>query len=224
MTIDKQTFYPNLILSNIMNRRPSELVRLAKYLAGEFDNQAQAREQAAHFVHLRLWHRPTPLFTQDSITLLAEQANTLKLDQPYRQRLLRILPDPDGSNSLVVQYYMFKDPTTVRGAGQNPDLLESLTPEAVEFLPSCTLKVQSQSLGSSNDEFFTTPATPKPCSFQYQGNTYQVFLSFKVSPGQLKVFDYGIAPQTGQRIWGALMGPYCFSKLQDYAVGEYSTV
>lgn len=72
-----------------MNFSP-QLTALASYLTGEFSNQSQAQEQPAWFVNLRLWIRPLPIFTDDSITLFAEQANILQLDQPYRPRILRL--------------------------------------------------------------------------------------------------------------------------------------
>jgi len=62
-------------------------VTLAQYLTGEFDNREQAIAEPVWYAHLKLWHCPVPLFTKDSITLFAEQANVLTLDQPYRQRL-----------------------------------------------------------------------------------------------------------------------------------------
>ncbi|MDJ0689048.1 MAG: CpcT/CpeT family chromophore lyase [Xenococcaceae cyanobacterium MO_188.B32] len=43
-----------------------QLIALGTYLAGEFDNQQQALAEPAWYVHLRLWKRPVPLFTEDS--------------------------------------------------------------------------------------------------------------------------------------------------------------
>ncbi|MBD0301498.1 MAG: chromophore lyase CpcT/CpeT, partial [Tolypothrix sp. T3-bin4] len=98
-----------------MNFSP-QLIALGEYLAGEFDNQEQAIGEPAWYVHLRLWQRPVKLFTEDSITLFAEQANVINLDKPYRQRIMRLR---QGSNdtSLEVQYYMPQDPDALRGAG-----------------------------------------------------------------------------------------------------------
>lgn len=45
---------------------PTQLTTLASYLAGEFSNQAQAIEQPAWYVSLRLWIRPVPIFSEDS--------------------------------------------------------------------------------------------------------------------------------------------------------------
>lgn len=67
------------------------LIVLGEYLAGKFDNREQALADPAWFVHLQLWQRPVNLFTEDSITLFAEQANIVNLDRPYRQRIMRLM-------------------------------------------------------------------------------------------------------------------------------------
>jgi hypothetical protein len=102
-----------------------ELITLARYMAGEFDNQQQALADPAWYVHLRLWQRPVPLFTEDSLTLFAEQANIVNLDKPYRPRILRLYLSDTTPASLQVQYYMLKDPEAIRGAGRNPQLLRT---------------------------------------------------------------------------------------------------
>ena len=195
-----------------MNFSP-QLITLASYLAGEFDNQPQAWQQPAWYVHLRLWIRPVPIFTADSITLFAEQANIINLDRPYRPRILRLRQQ----ETIEVEFYMFEDITTARGAGQNKDLIRQITPEKIEFLPNCTLKVDSQQLANGKYCFETTPVSDEPCSVTYQGSTFQVFLGFKASADELQTYDKGIDPQTGKGTWGALMGAYCFEKRRDFS-------
>lgn len=190
-----------------------QLTALATYLAGEFSNQHQALEQPAWYVNLRLWVRPVPIFTDDSITLFAEQANAIKLDQPYRPRILRLRQ----RETIEVEFYMFEDIATARGAGQNNDLITQITPEKIKFLPDCTLKVATQQLDIARYCFETTPLTEKPCRVNYQNTTFEVFLGFKATKEQLLTYDKGIDSQTGQGTWGALMGAYCFSKLQDFS-------
>ena len=190
-----------------------QLIALATYLAGEFSNQAQAIEQPAWYVNLRLWIRPVPIFTEDSITLFAEQANILKLEQPYRPRILRLRQRED----IEVEFYMFEDLATGKGAGQNRNLIKQITPEKIKFLPNCTLKVATQELSQESYCFETTPVSDEPCSVTYQGTTFQVFLGFKATADALQTYDKGIDPATGKGTWGALMGAYSFTKLQDFS-------
>lgn len=195
-----------------------ELITFGRYLAGEFENQQQALAEPAWYVHLRLWLRPVPLFSEDSVTLFAEQASIVNLDNPYRSRLWRLRQVETNPLSLQVEHYMFDDITAVRGGGRDRALLENITAQQIRFLPDCTLDVDITN-DSNCYHFKALPKSDKPCCFTYQEKTYQVALGFEVTSDKLKTYDRGIDPATGKSIWGALMGPYCFSKLQDFSVG-----
>ncbi|KOP22699.1 chorismate mutase [Hapalosiphon sp. MRB220] len=193
-----------------------ELTSLAQYLAGEFDNREQALAEPAWYVHLRLWQIPTPLFSEDSMTLFAEQANIVKLDQPYRQRIMRLTLGYDQDAPLKVQYYMPKDPAALRGAGRNPSLLQSLTSDKLDLLPGCVLNVSQETLAPNQYKFIANPPGNTRCCFSYAGNTIQVSLGFEVSQQELKTYDKGIDPDTGSATWGAIMGPYRYTKREQY--------
>lgn len=183
---------------------------LAQWLAGEFDNRPQALDQPIWFVHLRLWHRPLPRRINGSLALFAEQANALYLNDPYRQRVL-VLQEHEGE-ALNAQYFAFKHPSQFQGAGANPERLASVGLDDLELLPGCRLPI------TLNDTTFV--AQPEPdakCYFQYQGQTRQVVLGFESSPGRFVSYDRGVDPETGQALWGAIMGPYEFTKCQDFA-------
>lgn len=203
----------------------SELITLGQYLAGEFDNREQAIAEPVWYVHLRLWQRPVPvsLFCEPSLTLFAEQANIVDLDRPYRPRIVQLRQrSPNGdrpgkSPQLQVQYFMLKDPGKFRGAGRNPDLLHQLTPDRVELLPGCTLNVTHQSLPNGTHQFAASLPPDARCCFTYQGETRRVDLGFEVSPLQLLSYDKGIDPNTGKALWGAVLGPFHFTKRQDFS-------
>lgn len=193
-----------------------QLIALGTYLAGEFENQQQALAEPAWYVHLHLWKRPIPLFTEDSITLFAEQASVINLDQPYRPRIFRLRQSDTNSQQLKVEFYMFNDISAVKGAGRNPNLLQQITTEQIEFLPNCSLNIQVEQLATGYC-FETAPISDRPCTFTYQNSTYQVSLGFKVTVKELQTYDKGIDPETGQAIWGALIGAYRFTKVQDFS-------
>jgi hypothetical protein len=196
--------------------RSPQLQVLGKYLAGEFDNQEQAIADPARYVHLKLWHRPISLFAEDSVTLFAEQVSIVNINQPYRQRIIRVLQGRDSQESLFVQYYMPKSPSSLYGAGRSPALLDNLTAEQLELLPGCTLNVHWQQLGSSSYQFTAIPPPDACCTFTYLENTVQVVLGFEITEGQLKSHDKGIDPLTGKVSWGAIWGHYCYKKREQY--------
>ncbi len=189
----------------------SPLIALSQYLAGEFDNQEQANADPAWYVHLRLWQRLVPLFSEDSFTLFAEQANIISLDRPYRQRLMRLQASRDAA-TLQVQYYMPKNPEALRGAGTNPALLKTLSPEQFELLPGCLLTVTQQQLTPNRYHFSASLPPNARCCFTYGRETKQVSLGFEAKEDELLIYDKGIDPIDGKALWGAITGPFCFRK------------
>lgn len=195
-----------------------ELIALAQYLAGEFDNREQAIAEPAWYVHLRLWQRPVPLFTEDSLTFFAEQANIVNLEQPYRPRLMRLQERREPNAPLQVQYYMPLDPGAVGGAGRNTALLKKLTPDQFELLPGCLLTVTVQQLAANRYHFSAALPPNGRCCFTYRGNTQQVYLGFEATQEEFLSYDKGIEPNTGKATWGAVLGPFRFRKRQNFAV------
>lgn len=191
---------------------PTSLATLAQYLAGEFDNRAQAIAEPAWFVHLKLWHCPVPLFGSDSLTLFAEQANVLQLDQPYRQRLLRLRSQSETEPALQVQYYSFKDPARIKGAGQEPERLRQITLDDIDTLPGCVLQVSQAKLADGTPTFVATPPASARCYFTYAGEVRQVQLGFEARAQEFFSYDKGVEPDTGRALWGAIMGAYQFAK------------
>ena len=187
----------------------STLIALAQSLAGEFDNRDQAIADPAWFVHLKMWQRPVPLFGEDIITIFAEQANVLQLEQPYRQRLLRL---QDQQGQIQVQYYSFKQPELYRGAGAQPERFQNLTIDAIEILPRCILSVEQ-----SGDRFVSSPLPDTRCCFSYAGEIRQVSLGFEVDSQQFLSYDKGI-DSDGKALWGAIMGAYRYTKRQTYSI------
>lgn len=193
-----------------------ELIALGEYLAGEFDNKEQAIADPVWYVHLRMWQRPVNLFTEDSITLFAEQASIVNLDHPYRQRILRLQPGHSSDEPVKVQYYMFKDPSLFIGAGRNPTLLNTLTASQLDLLPGCVLSVTQQIIAPNCYKFAATPLPNTNCSFTYLGNTIHVSLGFEASATEFHSYDKGIDPETRKATWGAVLGPYRYTKQEQY--------
>ncbi|BAZ15110.1 hypothetical protein NIES4071_69800 [Calothrix sp. NIES-4071] len=194
-------------------RFSSQLLVLADYLTGEFDNQQQALSDPAWYVHLRLWQAPIPIFTEDSITIFAEQANIISLDKPYRQRIMRLRETGNSDTPITVQYYMPQDPGGLAGGGTNPSKIQNLTSDQLELLPGCVLNVSVKELASCY-EFSAVPPAEAKCTFTYLGNTVQVSLGFEVTQEELKTYDKGIDEETGRATWGAIMGPFRYRKVR----------
>jgi hypothetical protein len=193
-----------------------QLIALGEYLAGEFDNREQAIAEPVWYVHLRLWLRPVNLFSEDSVTLFAEQANIVNLAQPYRQRIMRLRQGNDFDAPLQVQFYMLHAPEAFKGAGDNPHLLNTLTPNQLGLLPGCILTVTQERLGSNGYKFAAIQPPDTCCSFTYLGNSVQVSLGFEATATEFYSYDKGIDSATGKATWGAVLDPYRYTKRNQY--------
>ena len=214
------------ISTEIMTDAPS-LTTLAQWLSGEFSNQAQALNEPTWFVKLRLWHRPIPTRLGGHLAIFAEQANALYPEQSYRQRVFAL---QEHSGMLQAQYFGFKQPERFKGAGIKPELLNRLTLDDLEQLPGCVLEITYEGDGRSTDagpRFLGRMRLGDRCQFRYQEKSGQeksgqekvgqVILGFDVSVDQFLSYDKGVDPETEKPIWGALMGPYVFAKVEDFS-------
>ncbi|CAN1210810.1 chromophore lyase CpcT/CpeT [Tumidithrix helvetica PCC 7403] len=195
----------------------AELLTLTKWMAGEFSNQAQALAEPIWYVNLRWWQRPIPFQVFKGLALFAEQANVLNLDRPYRQRILQF---QEENSKIWVNYYALRDPSAWQGAGADARRLAGLTFADLEPLSGCRLQViHSGTTNSAQDpEKYKADLIPDTkCCFTYMGEIKQVILGFEVTASSFWSYDRGVKPETGEAIWGAIMGPYQFVKQQDFA-------
>ena len=194
------------------------LKTLATYLAGEFENKAQAAADPTWFVHLRLWQRPVPNLSNEHVfTLFLEQTSPVSDKPPYRQRVLQLT---NQAGQLQGEYFALKQPLQFLGAGLRPELLGSLSMDDLVSLPNSVAPIQSQTLGTADYQFQAALLDGKYCSFEVGGSRKYVYLGFDVarkkSAVELKIYDKGINPDTGQGLWGALMGPFVLIKQDSY--------
>lgn len=209
----------------------SLLLSLARSLAGEFENQAQAKAEPAWYVHLRLWQRPIPsLSSAQTVTFLLEQQNVISGQPPYRQRILQITDTAETDrqkhqlegqleSQLKGQYFALRDPLKFKGAGQDPSILKGISQRELVTLPNSGALIRYQSTGEGY-QFQSALKDGELCSFEYGGQTRYVYLGFDVEPKAetilLKTYDKGIDPDTGRGLWGALMGPFHMIKQVSY--------
>lgn len=218
----------------------SPLSTLAAYLAGEFENQAQAAAEPAWYVHLKLWQRPIPeLSTAQTCTLFLEQASVGTLKPPYRQRVLQLSQKAD---QLRGQYFALSASAKFVGAGADPSLLAGFSEADLVSLPNSEAHIQYQPLPIGGYQFQAALPEGQLCSFEYDGQRRYVSLGFDVTPKktapekklpealpsgktpgktsgdtiELLTYDKGVDPNTGQGLWGALMGPFRMVKQKDY--------
>lgn len=208
----------------------SPLNTLATYLIGEFENQAQAAESPAWFVHLKLWQQRVPSLSSASVhTLFLEQASVVGTKPPYRQRILQLSQKADQKadqradqkadqkadrkgGQLRGEYFALAQPSKFIGAATDDTLLSQLSTDDLISLPNSEAHIQYQPVANGY-QFQSALPEGKLCSFEYGGQRRYVYLGFDIGPKpdggiELLTYDKGIAPDTGRGLWGALMGPF----------------
>ena len=207
----------------------SPLSTLATYLAGEFENQAQAAAEPAWYVHLRLWQRLVPNLSNDqTYTLFLEQASVAAGKPPYRQRILQLTEAPaQSSGRLRGEYFALADPLRFRGGGEDPALLNDLSSDDLVRLSNSEAVIQYQRLDQRSGQppdyrFQAALPDGQLCSFEYANQRTYVYLGFDIAPQQgtieLLTYDKGVDPSTGKGLWGALIGPFRMIKQKSYAL------
>ncbi len=196
------------------------LTTLANYLAGEFENAAQATVSPSWYVHLRLWQRPVPsLSSSDVFTFLLEQAGVMSGKPPYRQRILQIRAG-DKAGTLQGQYFGLASPLKYQGAGSDPALVAGLSKSELVTLPNSGALIRYQTTADGY-RFQSALKDGELCSFDYDGKRRYVYLGFDIEPRDgtllLQTYDKGIDPDTGRGLWGALMGPFQMVKQETFA-------
>ena len=196
----------------------SPLATLAHYLAGEFENQAQAAAEPAWYVRLKLWQVPVPSLSSDhTYTLFLEQANAASGQPPYRQRVLQLT---ETAGQLRGEYFALAQPLKFQGAGSHAARLASLSTADLVSLSNSTAEIRYQPLGS---EYQFQAALPdgKLCSFTYETQQRYVYLGFDIAPEAGKItlltYDKGVDLATGRGLWGALIGPFRMVKQHSFS-------
>ncbi|MGB3293547.1 MAG: chromophore lyase CpcT/CpeT [Phormidesmis sp.] len=205
----------------------SPLSTLATYLAGEFENQAQAAADPAWYVHLRLWQRPVlSLSNRQTYTLFLEQASVASGKPPYRQRILQLTEAPEQiPGQLRGQYFALADPLRFQGGGCDSALLSDLSAGDLVSLSNSKATIQYRELGQPQGyQFQAALPDGQLCSFEYAGQRKYVYLGFDIAPKQgtieLLTYDKGVEPSTGKGLWGALIGPFQMIKQESYKFDE----
>ena len=185
-----------------MNRSQERLIHL---LSGDFSNHAQALANPPLYAHILVRFRPLPQLPPGS--LLLEQSYAIDPGSPYRIRVLRV-EELDGG--LVIRNQAIHSAERFWGAvddeGKRGEILQS----DLRLLEGCTYLVSEQ------DDGFVGEVEPGcRCLVERRGTTAYLVSRFELDPQGMSTVDKGHHPQTHERLWGSLAGPFCFERTSD---------
>ena len=182
---------------------------LARWMASDFSNQAQAYANPPFFAHIRVCMRPLPHSLLDGTSLFLEQAYDFMLNAPYRLRIIRLSIVDDR---IELENFKVKDQEKFYGASRNLELLSTLTSDAIDKMDGCDMNVVW-----TGNSFKGEIKPGKACIVERKGKITYLDNSFELDGSQLTSYDRGRDLETDELIWGSVAGPFEFSPLESFA-------
>jgi hypothetical protein len=187
----------------------TDIATLARWMAADFSNQQQAFDNPPLYAHIRVCMRPLPPSLLDGTALYLEQAYDFSLQQPYRARVLKLLA---VNNRIEIENYTIKDVESLYGAARDRDKLAELTRDRLEFMPCCNMHVEWTGHG------FKGQVEPgKACMVERNGKVTYLDSVFEIDGEKFQSWDRGRDPATDEHLWGALAGPFYFTRRTSFA-------
>lgn len=187
----------------------TDIITLARWMASDFSNQAQAFENPPFFAHIRVCMRPLPVELLDGVSLYLEQAYDIELNVPYRVRVLKLVPMTDR---IDIENYAIANEEQFYGASRDRQKLQELKKAEFKLMPGCTFLTHWT--GSS----FKGRVEPgKGCMVVRKGKNTYLDSEFEIDGDKFISHDRGRDPETDAHVWGALAGPFEFTRRASFA-------
>ena len=186
----------------------TDIVKLTRWMAADFSNQAQAFENPPFFAHIQVCMRPLPKGFQSGISLYLEQAYKFQINKPYRVRVLHFIQKDD---EVLLENYKVKDEERFYGAARDRTKLADLTPNDLEPMNGCDILVNW-----TGDSFRGKVEPGKNCIVIRNGQTTYLDNEFIVTSDHMTSYDRGRDPETDKLLWGSVAGPFEFDKVARY--------
>lgn len=190
-----------LVLFGAPEVKDPELAKLADWMTGHFDSEAQAKADK-DFYNISLIMHPIWTDRADGYWFYVEQAVATSLDRPYRQRIYQVRRGDDGVFESVI--YTMDNPLDYAGVWKEKDPLGKLSPDDLKERVGCTV------LLNWKDDAFVGGTQGKACESSLRGASYATS-EISVHADRLVSWDRGY-DANDEHVWGAEKGGYVFVK------------
>ena len=187
----------------------TDIATLTRWMAADFSNQQQAFDNPPLFAHIRVCIRPLPLDFFSGVSLFLEQAYDFMLKQPYRMRVMKLIPEED---SIVIEHYTVKEEQKYYGAARNTEILHRLTPDELEKMPGCNMIVKW-----TGHSFKGVVEPGRCCIVVRDGQETYLDNEFEIDENNFYSLDRGRDFQTDERVWGSIAGAFHFVRTKSFA-------
>jgi hypothetical protein len=187
----------------------SQVIQLARWMAADFSNQAQAWENPPFFAHIRVAMRPLPIELLNGISLFLEQAYDIALHEPYRLRVLKLVPRDE---LIEIENYLVTDEAEFYGAARQPEKLAQLNADRLTKLEGCSHLVERK-----ESCFYGYVQPGKSCIVHRNGQDTYLASTFEIDADRFSSLDRGCDLETDARVWGSIAGPFEFVRTASFA-------
>ncbi|MDZ8094119.1 MAG: chromophore lyase CpcT/CpeT [Nostoc sp. DedQUE04] len=187
----------------------TDIATLARWMAADFSNQEQAFENPPFYAHIRVCIRPLPLELFSGVSLFLEQAYDFALNQPYRMRVMKLIP---AENHIAIEHYTVKQEEKFYGASREPERLKELSLDQLEKMPGCNMIVEW-----TGKSFKGRVEPGKGCIVFRDGKNTYLDNEFEIDAKEFFSLDRGRDLDTDERLWGSIAGPFHFLRWGNFA-------
>ncbi|MEH2374381.1 chromophore lyase CpcT/CpeT [Nostoc sp.] len=187
----------------------TDIATLARWMAADFSNQEQAFENPPFYAHIRVCIRPLPLELFSGVSLFLEQAYDFMLNQPYRMRVMKLIPT---ENHIVIEHYTLKEEQKFFGASREPERLKVLSVDQLQKMPGCNMVVEW-----TGNSFKGRVEPGKGCIVVRDGKNTYLDNEFEIDAKEFFSLDRGRDLDTNEHLWGSIAGPFHFVRWGSFA-------
>ncbi|MEH2181013.1 chromophore lyase CpcT/CpeT [Nostoc sp.] len=187
----------------------TDIATLARWMAADFSNQEQAFENPPFYAHIRVCIRPLPLELFSGVSLFLEQAYDFALNQPYRMRVMKLIP---VENHIAIEHYTVKQEEKFYGASREPERLKDLSLDQLEKMSGCNMVVEW-----TGKSFKGRVEPGKGCIVFRDGKNTYLDNEFEIDAKEFFSLDRGRDLDTDERLWGSIAGPFHFLRWGSFA-------
>ncbi len=194
---------------NNSDTNASDLITLARCMAGDFSNQKQSLINPQLYAHIHIFFRPLPFEFFSGIGFYSEQVYDYDLWTPYRQGIHRLIEQGDR---IYIENYSLKDPVLYAGAARELDILRTITSDCIERRYHCSMIFQREG------EMFRGCVEPgNQCLISRNGQKTYLVSEVEVTEHTWVSLDKGMDIETHEQLWGSTAGPLRFEKRESFA-------
>ncbi len=187
----------------------TDINTLARWMAADFSNQAQAFENPPLYAHIRVCMRPLPNEVVEGVGFYVEQAYDYMINEPYRARVLRVV---ERHGHIEIENYLLNDEKPFQGASRDPERLKALSSEHIQRMGGCNMIVEW-----TGHSFKGHVEPGKACMVVRKGQTTYLDSEFEIDGEKFISLDRGRNPETDEHVWGSIAGAFHFVRWQSFA-------